>query len=175
MNVRYAIVRVSIGTATLCTFAAGCASNTPQPEPNQATSIASSVPNATPTTGKSDVTTAPSAPSPHAADGSNLAACKDGRCEVLVDGPTTISIGTRLDVDSLRVESIKQDTVKVTVTASNYYSITTDGDSSRIITAMGPTPGVTGPAGTVLTVNRLRVEVVTVVDGAAVLRLTPAR
>jgi hypothetical protein len=111
---------------------------------------------------------------PPAADGSNLAACEDGQCEILVAGPTTISVGAHLDVDGLHVESIEQDTVQLAIPASQIYSLSTDGDSSRIVSKLGSTPGATGPAGLVFTVNRLRVEVVAVVNGAAVLRLAPA-
>lgn len=171
MNVRHAAIRLPIGTAVLCALAAGCTSDTPETEPSRATSTASS----TPSVEVSAATTPPTAPLPRAADGSNLDACEDGRCEVLVDKATTIPIDARrLDVDGLRVESIEQDTVKLAVIASELYSFSTDGDSSRIVSQMGLTPGATGPAGTVVTANRLRVEVVAVANGAAVLRLTPA-
>jgi hypothetical protein len=175
MNFRHAVVRSSIGAAFLCMAVAGCASGTEQAGPSQATSSASSTQSATPTTGGSADPTAPTASLPPAADGADLKACEDGRCEVLVDRPTTVSIGAGLDVEGVIVEAFEQDTVKLAIVASQVYSLKTDGeDPSRIRSGIGLTPTVTGPAGTSITANRLRIEVVAVADGAAVLRMTPA-
>lgn len=50
-------------------------------------------------------TSAPSAP-PQAADGTDLSACADGRCEVRVGASGRIPVPRKLGVDSVRVEAV---------------------------------------------------------------------
>ncbi|WP_433438055.1 hypothetical protein [Nonomuraea sp. CA-141351] len=50
---------------------------------------------------------------PAAADGTDLAACADGRCEVRVSAGSNLSVPRRLGVASVRVQSVEFDTVTV--------------------------------------------------------------
>jgi hypothetical protein len=50
---------------------------------------------------------------PAAADGTDLAACADGRCEVQVGASAKIPVPRRLDVTGVRVRSIDSDTVTI--------------------------------------------------------------
>lgn len=116
----------------------------PSPAP---TSSSAAPPSAAPTT------PGPTTPGPlTAADGTNLKACSDGRCEVIVE-----------DGDSLRIRDLG--TVKVSVKSDEVtLSQTTDGFSSTL----------TGFEGGLQQINKQTFLIVAVRDGKTVLRLRKA-
>ncbi|GAA4906022.1 hypothetical protein LX16_3431 [Stackebrandtia albiflava] len=58
---------------------------------------------------------------PEAADGSDLTACEDGNCEVVVTESDEIPVDPAFGVDLFTVESIEQDTVTVQATGAGTY------------------------------------------------------
>jgi hypothetical protein len=53
-----------------------------------------------------------------AADGDDLSACKDGACEVRIEGPTSIPVDPRYAVENLRVTTITDTKITITITAA---------------------------------------------------------
>ncbi|QWF83478.1 hypothetical protein [Amycolatopsis sp. CA-230715] len=92
---------------------------------------------------------------PAAADGTDFAACADGVCEVLVAPGDKIKITAKLGLDTVTVDSVSPETVKFS------------GDGPGIHLGIGEPPG---PGSTM---NKLRVTVVSVDGGKAVVRLAP--
>ncbi|WP_369640007.1 hypothetical protein [Nocardia sp. JMUB6875] len=92
---------------------------------------------------------------PSAADGTNLDACKNGNCEIQVDGPTTIPIPgyTRLG-GPVKIGQIAPGSVTATSSLFGF-----------------PVSGTTGVGGTI-SLNGLSVKVVAVHGSSAVLRLS---
>ncbi|WP_157862307.1 hypothetical protein [Wenjunlia vitaminophila] len=113
-------------------------------------------------------------PAHRAADGSDVSACGDGRCEVRVGPGTALPVPRRLDVTGLEVSSVSADRVGLTgqnLGNSSYGSCS--GLYCHTSSSNGAFRVTLGPRSTVIE-NSLRVEVVAVEDGAAVLRLSPA-
>ena len=54
------------------------------------------------------------APPPHAADGANVAACTDGRCEVIVKAGTAIPVPKSMDVEKVAVSAVSRSRVTFT-------------------------------------------------------------
>lgn len=69
----------------------GCAATTAGPPPV----VAASPTTSDPTTSHPSPTPVATTPPPTAADGTDLAACADGVCEVRIDGPTVIPVPRR--------------------------------------------------------------------------------
>ncbi|WLW55318.1 hypothetical protein [Streptomyces sp. YU58] len=55
----------------------------------------------------------PPTPTREAADGTDVGACFDGRCEIAVSKPTSVKVDSRFRVPNLRVTKITADTVVV--------------------------------------------------------------
>lgn len=106
-------------------------------------------------------------------------ACYDGRCEVVVAPSTTVPLDRRLRVQSLTVHAVGRDDVTILVAVRGGASIGCTGDNrcSTSVTggsAQSPAMGrFTAHPGARVTANRLTIDVVAVVRGRAVLRLTP--
>ncbi|WP_345433700.1 hypothetical protein [Actinoallomurus vinaceus] len=111
-----------------------------------------------------------------------LKACKSGRCEVKVTHGAEIPVDARrFKVGTIRVGSIEDHQVSLTIalpTAENRFDCQSDeGCDSSVVGGTGESPGtgyVTAHAGAVITVNRLVIQVVSVANGSAVLRLKQA-
>ncbi|MEJ3657997.1 hypothetical protein WEH80_34035 [Actinomycetes bacterium KLBMP 9759] len=96
---RTAALLPSLVIGTLALTACSAAPAGPRPETTSAAKATSTAP---PTTAP---TTPPTTarPKPTGADGTNLAACQDGSCDVLVTGPATIPVPPRTGFLSLQV------------------------------------------------------------------------
>jgi hypothetical protein len=110
---------------------------------------------------------------PTPADGVNLAACTDGRCEVRVSASAKIPVPRNLRVDSVRVQSVGSGTVTIVgryvgdrqggfCTGTNCSS---SGSGGGFTLTLGPNS--TGSQ------NDLSITAVAINDGFAVLRLAP--
>lgn len=104
-------------------------------------------PSATPTPGDTS-----------AADGTDVGACFDGRCEIAVSAPTDIAVDSRFGVSGLSVADVTSDAVIVEATGSG---------GSFMQTEVGP--GGTGG------VNGLGFRVTSLVGGTAVLQFFPQK
>lgn len=118
---------------------------------------------------------------PTAANGTDLAVCAGGTCEVEVTGPVTIPTAPAFGVMSIAVTSIGGNDVgfQVIVPAGQFSSDCTDPNCDAEMT--GPAAGgdsttavATPHTGATLTINNVAIKVEGVVGGAAVLRLGPA-
>ncbi|MGP4112162.1 hypothetical protein ACTWP5_14750 [Streptomyces sp. 4N509B] len=123
-------------------------------------------------------TPSPTPTLPEPADGENGDACADGTCEVRVTEGATLPVPQSYGLGPIEVTGVTEDVVELfgPMTQARYAS---DGGCSMSIT--GPTatsPGflaLSCPAGNTGIVNEaMSVEVVGVLDGAAVLRIEPA-
>ncbi len=117
---------------------------------------------------------------PVAADGTDLAACADGSCEVRVDRPVRIPLGRQFMVADLHVVSIGK-------TAATLKAVATPGGSSFScagdrcsVSVKYPTSDQPGMATATVSVgghfiaNGIGVTVVAVAKGFTILRLAPA-
>ena len=146
-----------------CTTRTGAASE-PETDPT------SSIP-----TSSSSATSAPPAPT-RAADGGNVAACRDAVCEVRLTGRTVIPVEPATGVTELVVESIADDAVTAAITLSgNEFSLDCQGDPRCETTIVGTTPPAAyarAHPGARVTVNQVVVAVTAAADDVAVLRLS---
>ncbi len=154
---RYLMARTVLTTLTVAGAVSACggsptASTTtppssPAPASTSATAASSS---AAPTTSK--------APFPTAADGTNLRACADGDCEILVTGPVTIRFNRSLGMSSLDITAVSSAGV-------DFQSVSPSG---MVVSAMGQTPNQGGAS----SINKLSFEVVALEGSKAVVRFT---
>jgi len=96
---------------------------------------------------------------PPAADGSDIAACYDGDCEVRVRAPLKIPVSPSTGIATLTVTSITAEGVNVS-------GVLTDGTNLEITVYADPGGLATG------TVNTVQISALGVVDGEAVLHLS---
>lgn len=107
---------------------------------------------------KQETTTPPApAPLPQARDGENLAACADGVCEVVVTPSAAIPVPARYGFPQLRVRRI----------GTGYVQVGAKTPGGGLMSGM--------PAGQVSVLNGLKVQVIGVGEGKAVLSLAPGR
>jgi hypothetical protein len=113
-------------------------------------------------------------PAPSAADGTNVAACEDVRCEVLVRAGTAIPVPKSTDVGNLKVSKVTADRVtfagRVLGNRSGggcYGRGSCDVSSSNGVFTMSLTGGA------IASQNGLAVEVKAFVDGAAIIAIEP--
>jgi hypothetical protein len=128
-------------------------------------------------------TSSPAPPTPvAAADGSNLAACFDGTCEVRIAGPTPIRLNRRFGLPTFRVTAIEQSAVTMAsdIVGGGRYSTDDCAQSDQCSVSMTSgsenEPGhitVLLPAGGVSTLGNLQVRVIAVDSAGAVLRFAP--
>lgn len=118
----------------------------------------------------------PTLPTP--ADGTNRQACADGTCEIRVTKPVTVPLPARFGLGQLQVATVDDGTVTmvVTLTQSEFSSDGGCGDTNFT----GPSadsPGfgsITCHSGEKVTLNKMSLTVVGVLDHAAVLRIRSA-
>lgn len=110
---------------------------------------------------------------PKPADGTDLAACADGRCEVQVSASAKLPVPRKLKVASVRVESVGSGSVTV---VGRYLGNSQGGFcSGRSCNSSGSEGGfklTLGPDSTG-SQNGLSITAVTITGGTAVLRLAP--
>jgi hypothetical protein len=154
MRVRAILAALGVAGATAaCGGSTTAPSATPPPSPVPASTSASAVSSsATPTT-----STTPK-PFPAAADGTNLRACADGDCEILVTGPVTIRLAKGLGMRSLNITAVSPAGVDFQSTFP----------SGMVASATGQTPNQGGPS----SIDKLSFEVVALEGSKAVVRLT---
>ncbi len=97
-------------------------------------------------------------PFPAAADGTNLRACADGDCEILVTGPVTIRLTKGLGMSSLDITAVSPAGV----------DFQSSSPSGMVMSATGQTPNQGGAS----TFNKLSFEVVALEGSKAVVRFT---
>lgn len=111
---------------------------------------------------------------PAAADGTDLTACADGRCEVRVAGPASIPVPRRLGVSGVKVRSIGAGDVTLVgrFTGDRQSGFCT----GRSCSSSGSDGGFTITLGADSTgsENGLSISVIAVGGGSAVLRLAPS-
>ncbi|MGK5552997.1 hypothetical protein ACSNOI_15395 [Actinomadura kijaniata] len=128
-----------------------------------------------PSAGPSAPKASPSASAPpKAADGTDLKACADGQCEVQVNASADLPVPRGFQVASVRVQSVGPDTVTlVGRPLGNRSGGFCTGVKCSSSSAGGKFTLTLGPASTG-SQNGLKVTVVAVGGGSAVLRLAPA-
>ncbi len=129
---------------------AGCGADRPAPRHSASRS-------ASPSPSPSPSATGPTLPP--AADGTNIAACYDGDCEVRVRAPLKIPVSPSTGIATLTVTSVTAEGVTVD-------GVLTDGTNLEITVYADPGGLATG------TVNTVQVAALGVVDGEAVLHLS---
>ncbi len=144
-------MRTVIGIGLLLLTLTGCSSDA-VPAPAPSASAAAPAPSPPPSFGPSP-SPSPSPTTPAAADGTNVRACRDGTCEILVTRRTGIPVPARFRVRGLSV---------------------TPGDGEVDVRADAGMMQAGGRTGALLGLNGLEIEVVAAGDGEAVLRLRPA-
>lgn len=174
-----ALLSVAV-TGALAVLAA-CSSDDPDPdaagasERSPADSPTASAPS--PSGAPTSPTASPTPSLPRPSDGTNARACADGTCEIRVSGPVSVPLPERFGLGSVEVVSVDDTTVTMIapLTRSEFSS---DGGCSSMITGPGANSGghvsLTCHSGEKAVVNALDLEVVGIVDQAAVLRLRPA-
>ncbi|SDD10403.1 hypothetical protein [Actinokineospora iranica] len=108
----------------------------------------------------------------------DVAACADGDCEVTVTAAAVIAFEPRLRVGELTVRSIERNVVTLQIPMIGGAGFGCAGpDCSSTITGADEDGQTTGRASTRpggrVTANGVAVEVLSVADGAAVLRISP--
>ena len=132
------------------------------------------------------VSTAPAPTLAPAADGGDLSACTDGVCEVRIDGPTSVPIDSSYSVQNVMVASIADTMVSITAELTRGGSVRTecvgeaascmqDGMGFRVTESAGgglPSLWLGGGEQSAAYLPALTIELVDVLDGAVVLRLS---
>lgn len=120
---------------------------------------------------------------PPAADGTDLSACRDGTCEVRIDGAATIALDERYGLSGISVTSVANGAVLFTTSLTRSSSFDTDcpgpattcaSGSVTTVGKKGDDPAsiqITAPVGYVSRFPALTVEPRAVVGSAAVLRV----
>ncbi|MGW8526381.1 MULTISPECIES: hypothetical protein [Nocardiopsidaceae] len=173
----------SVALSALCASAvvltlAGCGGPAQPPE---------EVPSAgVPSTPPTSPSTSPSAsPSPVApSDGTDLAACSDGDCEVEVTAPAEVDLDPEFAIDTLTIDSITDGSLAFTMTSTagevsfgcqNSDSAPCDSSLQGTFGPGGAATGqATGGPGAQVGLNDLVLEVVDVSGDSAIMRIAPA-
>ena len=178
MPVRIVTAVTAVG---LMLLASGCAIPTgPTPStPAQSASggpppLTSTSPPPTPTSSDPLPTPQPAA-LPPAADGTNVGACAGGRCEVRVDGPTSIPLNAGFDLQNLRVESINADGITLNAIYTGGSTSTTNCSSGLDSGSATEAPSMMldCQSGSKATLTKITIEVPAISGSSAILRLTP--
>ena len=118
-------------------------------------------------------TFASTAPPPTAADGTNVAACADGRCEVTVKAGTAIPVPKSMNVEKVTVSAVSRSRVTITghdLGNSSGGGCTGQCDSSSSNGNFKITLGADSQA----TENGLGLTVEQIAGDTAVIRVAPA-
>jgi hypothetical protein len=129
------------------------------------------------TTTTTTTTTSSTPPAPTSAkDGTNVAACRDGVCEVRLTGRTVIPVNPAVGVTEVAVESIAGDEVTAMITLSGtHFDLNTEGDPRSQTSIVGTTPPVayaTAHPGARVLINKVALAIPAAADGTAILQLS---
>ncbi|MGP3962137.1 hypothetical protein ACTWPT_39720 [Nonomuraea sp. 3N208] len=138
---------------------------------------ASTLTTSSPTTSSPTTSTPTPAAEPQAADGNDLAACKDADCEVDIQAGDRLTIGERFGVQRLTISSLNADEVVIGLLGSS-GGLRAEGMSVSVsgtcvngrcrdegnLTLTPSRPG---------RINNMRLELTHLADDRAILRLTP--
>lgn len=107
--------------------------------------------------------------------GTDVAACVTGRCVVRVSPSTRITFKPGLQIDSLRVVSIRGGVVTIDTTSSSDDNGGGAYSNADVCSTSGTNGGTTNQLGVgcLITNNLLGMSVLSIDDGSAVLRLAP--
>ncbi|MGW4400376.1 hypothetical protein ACWEHA_34220 [Amycolatopsis nivea] len=152
---RYVMVKTVLAALAAAGATAACSGPTTTPPPSSAPASISASPASSST---APTTSAAPKPFPAAADGTNLRACADGDCEILVTGPTTIRFAKSLGMSSLDITAVSPAGV-------DFQSVSPSG---MVMSAREQTPDQGGPS----TINKLSFEVIALEGSKAVVRFT---
>ncbi len=154
MMVRTVLTALAVGGATVACGGSTTAppATPPSPPVPARTSASAASSSAAPTT------SAAPHPFPAAADGTNLRACADGDCEILVTGPVTIRLAKGLGMSSLDITAVSPAGV-------DFQSVSPSG---MVASATGQTPNQGGAS----SIDKLSFEVVALEGSKAVVRFT---
>jgi hypothetical protein len=146
------VSRSWLGAVLLLGVVAGCAADEPDVRTLPVPSSPAPSPSSAPPSAAPPLSASPSSASPATA-GTDVKPCYDGTCEIQVSRRTVIPLRKSVGLAGLTVSITGPDRVRV---------VAEDG----MMQAGGTT-------GTRLMLNQLRIEVLSVADGKAVLRLSP--
>jgi len=113
------------------------------------------------------------APPPHAADGTKVAACADGRCEVLVKAGTAIPVPKSMNVEKVTVSALSRS--RVTITGHDVGNASGGGCTGQCDSSS--TNGnfkIALGAGSQATENGLALTVEQIAGDSAVIQVAPA-
>ncbi len=142
--------------AMLTMLALGCGSTVDRPVPGPIEGAETTTPPMEPpvrSPSPTSTTTSSSQP-PSATDGSDVAACYDGNCEVVLSAPTDISVDPEFGVTAITVVTIEPDGVAVQA----------DGPGVSLSGGAGP--------GGAITLNGVTIRVLAINDASAVLNFS---
>jgi hypothetical protein len=129
----------------------------------------------TTTTRSTTTTSAPPAPT-SAKDGTNVAACRDGVCEVRLTRRTVLPINPAVGITEVAVESIVGDQVTAAITLSgNQFEANCTGDErceTSFVGTVPPVAFVTAHPGARAIINKVVVAIPAAADGTAILQLS---
>ncbi|MEJ3750499.1 hypothetical protein WEI85_45480 [Actinomycetes bacterium KLBMP 9797] len=161
MTHRYLAVAASMLGA--CVLVACDTSDTPArqtPSPTTTTTSPLGSPSAAAPPTSAAASSPAAVPLPRAADGTNVRACLDGRCEILVSKPIDIPLDGRHGIGVLSVTAIDSSGV-------DFQSVSPSGFVSSF---HDQHPDQGGPS----TMNKLAIGVIAISGTKAVIRLSPA-
>lgn len=116
-------------------------------------------------TGPGDEGRSPSPAAPVARDGTDVAACHDGDCEVALTGPVDIELDGELGVGVVSVTEIDAEKVTLSCNWSYEEADSSGGSSGAVASRLAP--------GNVLPCNDLELRVTEIAAGTAVLVMAP--
>jgi hypothetical protein len=128
------------------------------------------------TTATTTTTTTSAAPVPTSAkDGTNVAACRDGVCEVRLTKKTVIPVDPATGITVIAVETITGDELNAAITlAGTSVDMNCTGDPRCQTSGVGTSPPAvfaTAHPGAHVLVNKVELTIPAAADGVAILRL----
>lgn len=130
---------------------------------------------AAPVTSVLGQTSSETSPFPAAADGSDLTACRDGDCEVVVSPPVEVPLDAGFGVDRLTITAVSGSTVEARAeTSGGARTRVSGGGGGRVVSRNGRVEISGLRPGASATVNGISFRVVAVSGGTVVLAFSPA-
>jgi hypothetical protein len=158
-----ALLLAAVLVVPACTTRTGPADAAPAPETTTTTAVTTTT------------TTPPPPPPAKAKDGGNIAACRDGVCEVRLTRRTVIPVSSATGITEVAVESIIGNEVTAAITlATGHFSMGCTGDDACRTSLVGTSPPVafaTAHPGALVSVNKVLLSVRAAAHGTAILRL----
>lgn len=175
MSQKRAVIPFTVGAVLLCAFATGCGSAAPAAQPGKSpappppTTSYSSLFTTTATTPTPAPKPPPITTLPAASDGTNLKACRDGRCEVRIGSHAAFNVNAHGEAVAF---DISIDQGLLTMGIGGVRSVSTDGDGDSQASFDGNGMSVSGHSGLRVTADKVIVEALAVLGSEAVIRLS---